>query len=237
MKLNKLLLLSFISIIIYDCGQASSEKTTLTAFDFAAKIKELPQAIILDVRTPAEFSNGHILNAKNIDWNGNDFESKTVKLDKNNLLFVYCLSGGRSSAAAQNLRRQGFKSVFELEGGMMRWRSNNLPETKEENTKENLGMSVLEFNNALKTSKLVLVDFYATWCSPCIQMKPMLEEIAQEKRQSLDLIKIDADANKNLAKELKIEAIPMLLLYKNGKEIWRHQGLISKELLLKQIGQ
>ena len=117
----------------------------------------------------------------------------------------------------------------------MQWRANHLPETKEENTKENLGMSVLEFNNALKTSKLVLVNFNATWCSPCIKMKPMLEEIAQEKRQSLDYIKIDADANKNLAKELKVEAIPMLLLFKNGKEIWRHQGLIEKEWLVKQI--
>lgn len=119
-----------LSVFLSNCSSAQNAKTSLTATEFNAKIKEIPNAPIIDVRTPAEYAEGHIKNAKNIDWNGNSFDKKTSKLDKSKPVFVYCLAGGRSAAAASKLRESGFKQVYELAGGMKEWRASKLPEVK-----------------------------------------------------------------------------------------------------------
>src|SRR6185503_14004913 len=100
-----------ITILLYGCsnGQGQSTVTNLPATEFAQKIKELPDAQIVDVRTPEEFSKGHLKNAGNIDWNRIDFTKQISTLDKSKPVFVYCLSGGRSSAAASKMRSEGFK--------------------------------------------------------------------------------------------------------------------------------
>ena len=122
--------LFILAVFVASCTNAQNSKTNLTAVQFEAKIKELPGAPIIDVRTPAEYAEGHIKNAKNIDWNGNSFDKQISKLDKSKPVLVYCLAGGRSAAAASKLRESGFKHVYELVGGMKEWRAAKLPEVK-----------------------------------------------------------------------------------------------------------
>lgn len=75
------------------------------------------RGILLDVRTPLEFAEGHIENSKNIDLSAGNFESEIDKLDKEQTVFVYCAIGVRSTKAANILRKKGFKHVFDLDGG------------------------------------------------------------------------------------------------------------------------
>lgn len=96
---------------------------------FSQKIKTTAGAQVVDVRTPEEFSEGYIKGAVNIDWTGDGFEAKVSKLDKNKPAFVYCRSGKRSSAAANKMRSLGFKEVYDLDGGILEWESENLPLT------------------------------------------------------------------------------------------------------------
>lgn len=72
---------------------------------------------IIDVRTPFEYAEGHIENAKNIDVNSSSFDAEVDKLDKEQAVFVYCAIGVRSSKAANILRKKGFKHVYDLDGG------------------------------------------------------------------------------------------------------------------------
>jgi rhodanese-related sulfurtransferase len=72
----------------------------LTASEFLKKMESLPEPAFIDVRTPQEFEGGHLENAINYDWNRTGFQEQTSKLDKSAPVFVYCLSGGRSGAAA-----------------------------------------------------------------------------------------------------------------------------------------
>ncbi len=109
--------------------QAQSS-TLLEPKPYAAKLESTPDKIILDVRTPDEFKEGHIPGAINIDWNGNDFNSKVSELDKNKPVFLYCYGGGRSAAGAKALKKKGFTNVYDLEGGMAAWRKAGLPESK-----------------------------------------------------------------------------------------------------------
>ncbi len=220
--------------LLYSCSnlQSQNNKTHLSATEFSEKLKQTSSPALLDVRTPEEFEKGHLENAKNIDWNGDDFDSKISSLDKNKPVFVYCLSGGRSSSAAEKMRSDGFKEVYELNGGIMKWRAANLPETTK-NT--NLGMSKNQFENLLTSNKLVLIDFYADWCMPCKKMKPYLEEISKEMKDKVVVVRINADDNQGLCKELKVDALPVLQLYKNKSLVWNNQGFIEKKEVVKKI--
>ena len=220
------------AFVFYNCSDGQSKRTNLSVIDFANKTNELPAAPIIDVRTPDEFSKGHIQKAKNIDWNGNDFEKQITTLDKAKPIFVYCLSSGRSSLAASKMRKEGFKEVYELDGGIMKWRGANMPEVNENKP---LGMTIQNYKDLTKSDKIVLIDFYAEWCGPCKLMKPYLEEISKEKADKVVVIRINADDNQALCKELEIDILPVLQIFKNQKLTWSHIGLIDKQGVLKAL--
>lgn len=81
----------------------------------------------------------------------------------------------------------------------------------------------------------MLVDFYADWCAPCNKMKPYLDEISNDMAEKVVVVRIYADDNKQLCKELKVDALPVLQLYKNKALTWTNTGYITKEEVLKQI--
>ena len=224
----------FISGATISSCQTSPGKTVLDPASFDAKIKSTTHAVIVDVRTPEEFSKGHLKDAKNIDWNGPDFEKQTESIDKTKPVFVYCLSGGRSSAAAAKMRSNGFTTVYELEGGMMKWRAANMPETIE-NTVSSTGMTKIQFDALLQSDKIMLVDFYAEWCEPCKKIKPYLDEIAKEMPDKVKLIRIDVDENQELAKAMKIEGLPVIQIYKNKLLTWSHLGYLTKDDIEKEL--
>lgn len=228
--------LTIVTILLNSCsnGQSKSSNSSLSAIGFSEKMAELPAAPLIDVRTPGEFSQGHLKNAQNWDISTNSFENQITSLDKSKPVLVYCLSGNRSSSAVNYMLSKGFKEVYELNGGMMKWRSANLPETTDVATTSN-GMSKQQFDNLLVTDKLVLIDYYADWCAPCKKMKPYLDEISKDMADKVLVVRINADENKALCKEFKIDAIPVLQLYKNKKLIWANTGFIEKAEVLKQL--
>jgi hypothetical protein len=237
MKKNILYLIAIIFLVsgatISSC-QTSPGKTVLDPTSFDATIKSTANAVVIDVRTPEEYSKGHLQNAKNIDWNGANFDKQTESMDKTKPVFVYCLSGGRSSAAAAKMRSNGFTTVYELEGGIMKWRAANLPETMN-NTAAATGMTKSEFDALLQSDKIMLVDFYAEWCEPCKKMKPYLEAIAKEMPDKVTLIRIDVDENQALAKAMKIEGLPVIQIYKNKAMTWSHLGYLTKDDIEKEL--
>lgn len=81
----------------------------------------------------------------------------------------------------------------------------------------------------------VLVDFWATWCNPCKMQTPILEELAEELKDKITVLKVDVDQNEKLAYELKIRSIPALFLYKDGDLVEKTIGLTSKAQLSEMI--
>jgi thioredoxin 1 len=237
--MNKLtyIFLFAIATFFYSCsnGQTSTgKKTNLSAQEFEARIKEHKNPTILDVRTPGEYAKGYIEYAINYDWNGFDFNKQIENLDKTEPLFIYCLGGGRSSAAVEKLLSNGFEQVYELTGGITNWNAANLPVVKP-GASESKGMTRQQFEQSLNSDKLILVNFNAVWCAPCKKMKPYLEEISTEMADKVVVLRIDADENPELLKELNITSIPILQLYKNNEIIWEHSGYISKESVVEQL--
>ncbi|OXB23133.1 thioredoxin [Flavobacterium tructae] len=231
MKFTKILFL-ILSVVFISCNEKKSGIIEeITPKDFAEKIKTTENAQILDVRTPEEFESNHIDNAVNVNWNGDDFETKVATYDKTKPVFVYCLSGGRSKKAAAKLNELGFTTIYELEGGIMKWNAEGFSKP----STANAGMTMDEFNNLLKTDKKVLVDFYAEWCGPCKQMEPYLLKMQKEMADKVVIIRIDVDKNETLATQMKIEQLPTMILYENKAEKWKNIGFIKEEDLKKQL--
>ncbi len=231
MKFRSLLLL-FVSFSIASCNsQPSKNIQTIVPEAFAKKINETPKAQILDVRTPEEFASEHIDNAINVDWLGDNFVSDAEKFDKSKPVFVYCKIGGRSSKAVAKLAELGFTNIYELSGGMMKWNAAGLSKPSD----KIIGMGSQEYASLLNTDKKVLIDFYAKWCAPCKKMAPYLDKMQKDCAEKVVIIRLDADENKTLLSEMKIDELPTLLLYENKKIIWKHSGYISEEDLRKQL--
>lgn len=85
-----------------------------------------------------------------------------------------------------------------------------------------------------KVESKVLIDFYADWCSPCITMEPILNEV-DKKFEEIELVRVDIDENKALATNFKIRSVPTLILFDDGKEVWRKSGLVSKRDLTEML--
>ena len=233
--MNKLWIILF-SFTFLACsnGQNSS---SLSAKEFQDKITELGNVVILDVRTPDEFKGGTIENAVNADITSYDFTNVVQTLDKSTPVMVFCLSGGRSKDAAKALRNMGFNTVYELKGGILKWNAENLPVVAPGNssTAKSDGMNYQDFLQLLGGDKIVIVDFYAEWCRPCKILQPILHEIENENKDKVSLITIDIDKNPLLANHLKIEAIPLVHIYKNQKLQWNNLGITDKATVLKVI--
>lgn len=212
-------------------GQADSLKK-LEPEDFNKGISG-KDVQVLDVRTAGEFKTGHIKNALQADWNNKEqFTERLKYVDKDKPVYIYCLAGGRSTAAADWMRKNGYTNIVELTGGINAWKKAEKPL---EGIMEEKQMTIEEYWAKIPKDKTVLVDFGAKWCPPCVKMEPMLDELQQTKDLDFVLVKIDGGVHTDVMTALNIEPIPFFIIYKNGKEVWRKQGLQTKEKLIKQI--
>lgn len=218
--------------LISSCSLAQDKTKVLDVKAFQTGIEKDTKETILDVRSPEEFQGGYIEGAINNNWNASDFKDKCKTLDKVNPVYVYCLSGSRSHKAAEYLRKNGYAKVYELDGGLLKWRAENY---KEIVLVKADGMSIDDFNQQIAGTENVLIDFYAEWCAPCKKMKPDIEAIELLQPSKLKVIRINIDKNKLISKHLGIDALPVLQLYKNNVLVWTGVGYKDKETILKNI--
>jgi phage shock protein E len=104
---------------------SSDPVTLLSAEQFDKGLKQDPQIQLVDVRTPEEFSDGHLAGALNLDYNSGEFDASIHTLDPSMPVYLYCRSGGRSGRAAQILKENGFQHIYDLDGGITAWRLEN----------------------------------------------------------------------------------------------------------------
>jgi len=93
----------------------------------------------------------------------------------------------------------------------------------------------MTFQEIINQEKPVLVDFTAAWCGPCKMMAPILEEVKSKIGETARIIKIDVDRNPQVAAANQIQGVPTLILYKNGKALWRRSGVMPAKDLEKVI--
>jgi rhodanese-related sulfurtransferase len=233
MKCKFFVSLFAMALFIVSCAQSTNnvstgsvqESLTISATKFNEAIVK-PGVQILDVRTAGEYQSGHIKNALQANWNdAKEFQDRTQYLDKSKTVYIYCQAGGRSAAAQNDLIQKGYK-VVNLEGGMSNWKMNQLPV---EGNSSAVQMRVTDFDKVIADNQLVLVNIGATWCPPCRKMQPIVDQIKKEQGNALYFLAVDGGLDIDVMKHLQFEALPTFIIYKNGKEVWRKQGIVAAE--------
>ena len=122
----KLTILLFVAVLGISCNTKSQSQTDSISVISPTEFKEKSVShAIIDVRTPEEFSEGHIEGAVNINFFDDTFLEQISKYEKNEPLFIYCKSGNRSGQASKKISDLGFKQIYDLEGGILSWVKNN----------------------------------------------------------------------------------------------------------------
>jgi thioredoxin 1 len=91
------------------------------------------------------------------------------------------------------------------------------------------------FNEIIQSDKPVLVDFFASWCGPCQMLAPILKDVKTNLGERISIIKIDVDKNQAVAAQYQVRGVPTMIVFQNGKQLWRQSGVISKEDIIKII--
>jgi thioredoxin 1 len=93
----------------------------------------------------------------------------------------------------------------------------------------------MNFSSLIQSNKLVLVDFFAEWCGPCKVMAPILKEVKSVVGDDVAIIKVDVDKSPQAAQAYQIQGIPTLVIFKEGKILWRQSGVVQKANLLEVL--
>jgi rhodanese-related sulfurtransferase len=226
----------FMGFVLISCGQSNSNGAqavtsssnngeTIAAASFKQAIA-MKGVQVLDVRTANEFNGGHISHALQANWmDKTEFADRTQHLDKSQPIYVYCQAGGRSASAQAFLIEKGYK-VINLEGGMSNWKMNGFPVDGAGDVPQ---MRVLDLEKIIASNKIVLVDVGADWCPPCRKMLPVLEALKKQPAHPFYFLAVDGGNDIDVMKALHSEGLPNFIIFKDGKETWRHQGIVTLE--------
>jgi thioredoxin 1 len=234
--IKKLFILAVSAAMFSSVSAQIADFKQVNPAQFEQLIKK-PGGVLLDVRTQNEFKNGHIANSGQINYYALDFRKRLLMLPKDEPIYLYCNTGWRSEKAARILVENGYKNVFNLELGIMDWELQNLPVAVAPDAKPDTEnkMEYEELARFIDSGKPVFVDFYAPWCGPCRTMMPMIDELKTKYHGKINVVKVNVDASKKLVKEMKIQGVPFLALYNNGKPVYTKNGLTSRDELEKAL--
>lgn len=227
---NRIPFLSFLFVSLLNLNTFAQNVDVDT---FEKKIKETPNAYLLDVRTSGEFGGGHLPNAVNIDVRSPEFNAKVAQLSKDRPVLIYCLSGGRSAQAAEQMRAAGFQ-VTEMKGGYLKWTTRLKPLEGVPNVKHDAAWNLGDFKKEIASSDAVVVDFYAKWCAPCLKMMPIVDKLAEEFKGKVNVLKVEADGNQAIMQAYGIDEIPSFIVFSKGELITKTSGF-REEAALKEL--
>lgn len=218
------------ALILFSC--TAQTKNNLTADEFEKAISK-DSVQVLDVRTPGEYTSGHIKNTLLANWNDKaEFDRRISFIDKSKPVYVYCLAGGRSAAAAEKMRSIGFEKVYELQGGINAWKAADKGLEGIGTTK--IPMSLEVFNTSISRGT-ILVDFGAEWCPPCKKMEPVLQNLQKNNPDKFTLVKVDGGNDEAILKAYKVTALPVFIVFKDGKQVWRKDGIADEKEIAAQL--
>jgi rhodanese-related sulfurtransferase len=225
----------FLAIMLMLTGitAMAQQQQAVDAAEFDKDIQQ-PDVQVFDVRTAGEFSTGHLPHALQADYTKKEeFKDRVQYLDRKKTVYIYCLSGGRSAAAAKWMRENGFANVVELEGGINAWK--RAGKQLEGVAEKKPQLSVADYNKAVQAKGYVLTDVGATWCPPCKQMEPVLEKFFRQHPQ-VKKVMVDGGNDQDVMKSIDATRLPTFIFYKDGKEVARKQGVMELAELEKLAG-
>lgn len=91
------------------------------------------------------------------------------------------------------------------------------------------------FSEIIQSETPVLIDFFADWCGPCKSLAPILKEVKEDLGDQVKIVKIDVDKNQELAAKYQVRGVPTMMIFKDGKQLWRQSGVLPKHEIVSKI--
>ena len=222
MKKLKIKISSMAVILLTVIGYAQNGNTNTIALEaFYTKIRSEKNPQIIDARGAEEFALNHINGAVNFNQQSENYTKYAAKLDKSKPVFIYSIGAGRSVTLTNELLKNGFTEVYNLEGGIANWIGGGKPFYS--NSKSIL--SIVEYKKIIAENNTVLVDIGSRYCGACKKVKPVLETIQGEYGEKVKIVEIDLEDNPQVIADLKtVTVFPTLILYQNGKIVFKKEG-------------
>ncbi|MBL0303504.1 MAG: hypothetical protein IPQ23_17695 [Cytophagaceae bacterium] len=207
-----------------------------SAQEFEKLLKSSPEATLIDLRTPKEFSMAHIKKSINADFMMNEFEEYfTSRFPKKTTLFLYSQAEEDALNAAQYLSEIGYKGIVVLAGGFEKWVTGSKPYvSKDPNFSATKIFPLDIYFKKIRENKYVLVSYFTEDCAPCKTMIPTLYNI-DNQRTDLTVFRIDNDYNQTLKRRYDIQTTPTFVLYRDGRQVWRDTGFQTEDQLLSRL--
>ncbi|WP_412985996.1 rhodanese-like domain-containing protein [Pontimicrobium sp. IMCC45349] len=120
--MKRLVLTLCLAVALVSCKKETSTEIEVVTPEEMKELAEMEDVQLVDVRTPEEYGEGFIDGFQNIDFRSDTFQEDIQKLDKTKPVIVYCKSGGRSASCAQEMKENGFVKIYDLEGGITKWK-------------------------------------------------------------------------------------------------------------------
>jgi len=221
---NKILKNSITTLIllftIVGFSQGNSANILLDAFYTKIKSQKNPQ--IIDARGADEFALNHIESAVNFNTKSEDFEKQVAALNPSEPVFIYSIAAYRSGLLSTELSKRGFTEVYILEGGIASWIGGGKPFYSNLKSK----LTLPEYKKIIADNQFVLVDIGSKYCATCKTVKPILEDIRAQYGEKLKIVQIELEESPQVIADLKtVKVFPTLILYQNGKIIFKKDGL------------
>jgi rhodanese-related sulfurtransferase len=210
-------------VLFFTLGAFAQNKNTFTLQldSFSAKIKEQTKPQIIDARSTEEFAINHINGAVNFNLESANYSQAVAQLDKSKPVFIYSIRAGRSGQLANELLKNGFSEVHDLEGGIGAWIGGGKPYYFNSKNK----LSLQEYQKVVADNKTVLVDIGSRYCGSCKKVKPVLETIRAQYGENVKIVEIDFEDSPQVIADLKtVKVFPTLILYQNGKIVFKKDG-------------
>lgn len=196
----------------------------LGAYDFEEKMLSLEDYQVIDFRSSEEYKKGHIKFALNLEYNESSIAELLETLEKNKPVFVYDKMGANSMKAVAKMIEMGFQTVYDLQGGIAAWKNAGKPLVNMKSETAQDKFTSADLKKIIHSEKVVLVDFYATWCVPCRKMEPAIAKLSKEFEDKALIARVNVENAKGLSKELSIREIPVVNAYLSGKLVSYYVG-------------
>ncbi|MFT5886627.1 MAG: thioredoxin 1 [Arcticibacterium sp.] len=223
-------LLCFFLILSNSVFSQSMQGLDASTFQLAVKLN--PHAQLVDIRMSKAYTEGHIKGALSLVYEDANFEEMAyTKIDKKRPVYLYCQTGTESKNAVIFLKELGFEEVHYLDKGFTRWTSSSKPYVSLlKTTKPIASFTLDDLNRVLDNNQEVFLFLYAPGCSDCKVMEPIIRRNTGMETPT-KLLEIDMSKEKAIAEHFNASETPTMLLFRNGRQIWKYTGQITEENL------
>jgi len=220
-----------VSVFLISCfSKKSDQLQSINVDEMEGLMRPYANLQIVDLRTTEDFISAHLPGAINIDRNSPTFDKEIAGLNAKEPVFFYCENGTNSALVAKDLAKRNFSKVYDIIGGYAAWTGANKKVLQVDRVARPEPVTRLEYNSIVKKSELVLFQFSPSSVDPAVLNKidGMVASVVKPKAGEINFIKYNYQDQVSLARDLKVNNLPTLILYRSGEEVWRYEGMIEK---------